>query len=37
LILRDAAGRELRVVAGDVTLIDGYRTDRPAYRSAADS
>jgi BirA family biotin operon repressor/biotin-[acetyl-CoA-carboxylase] ligase len=28
LILRDAAGRDVRVVAGDVTVVDGYGADR---------
>ena len=35
LILRDAAGRDLRVVAGDVTVVDGYDVERQ-HRSAAD-
>ena len=28
LILRDAAGRDVRVVAGDVTVVDGYDVER---------
>jgi len=35
LILREATGRDVRVVAGDVTVIDGYAVDRQP-RSAAD-
>ena len=34
LILRDVAGRDVRVVAGDVTVVDGYGADRqPQERS----
>lgn len=36
LILRDSTGRDVRVVAGDVTVIDGYGVHRQP-RSAADS
>ena len=28
LVLRDAAGRDVRVVAGDVTVVDGYDAER---------